>query len=153
MAIERRKLTFASLDEVVADAENLLAKGYEKAGNWDLAQVCGHLAEWMRFPSTGSRSRRSCIRPMLWLMRVTVGKTMLREDPARTGFTPGGRDDARRRCRRPAATRRRRWRSCGRRSSGWQAHTGRRSTRRRCSAQMTQGRVRCSCNWSTPPTT
>ena len=53
MPIERRKLTFASLDEVAADAENLLAKGYDKAGNWDLAQVAGHVAEWMRFPIEG----------------------------------------------------------------------------------------------------
>ena len=47
---ERRELYFSDLDEVVRDAEHLLAKGYDRAGNWNLAQVCTHLAEWMRFP-------------------------------------------------------------------------------------------------------
>src|SRR5262245_374095 len=36
MAI-RRDLKFASLDEAVQDAEHLLARGYERAGNWGLA--------------------------------------------------------------------------------------------------------------------
>ena len=35
----------SNLDEVVRDAEILLAKGYEKAGQWDLAQCANHLAE------------------------------------------------------------------------------------------------------------
>jgi len=73
MAIERRKLTFASLDEVAADAENLLAKGYERAGNWDLAQVCSHLAEWLRFPVEGFPKMPIFLRPLFWLFRVTVG--------------------------------------------------------------------------------
>ncbi len=50
---DRRQLRFNDLDEVVRDAETLLAKGYQKAGNWDLAQCCKHLAEWMRFPVEG----------------------------------------------------------------------------------------------------
>jgi hypothetical protein len=87
---ERRKLTFASLDEVVADAENLLAKGYDKAGNWDLAQVCSHLAEWMRFPIDGFPKVPLVLRPMFWLMRVTVGKSM-RVKILKGGFDAGGR--------------------------------------------------------------
>jgi hypothetical protein len=76
--IERRKLSFTSLDEVVPDAENLLAKGYERAGNWDLAQVCSHLADWMRFPIDGFEVPLF-IRPFLWMMKVTVGKAKLRK--------------------------------------------------------------------------
>ena len=53
MTVARRPLKFDSLDAVVRDAENLLASGYDRAGNWDLAQVCGHLAEWLRFPMDG----------------------------------------------------------------------------------------------------
>jgi hypothetical protein len=71
---QRRKLAFASLGEVVADAENLLAKGYDKAGNWDLAQVCGHLAEWMRFPIDGFPKLPLFLRPLFWLFRNTVGE-------------------------------------------------------------------------------
>ena len=44
----RRELRFDSLDEVVRDAEHLLAVGYDRAGNWDLAQCCGHLAHAIR---------------------------------------------------------------------------------------------------------
>jgi hypothetical protein len=86
---ERRRLSFTSLDEVAADSENLLARGYDKAGNWDLAQVAGHLAEWLRFPIEGFPKPPIFIRPMLWLMKVTAGKKMLAKVLAE-GFTPGG---------------------------------------------------------------
>jgi hypothetical protein len=89
MAVERRKLSFATLEEVAADAENLLARGYDKAGNWDLAQVAGHVAEWMRFPIEGFPKPPIFIRPMLWLMKVTSGKKMLAK-VLDEGFTPGG---------------------------------------------------------------
>ncbi len=79
MTIERRKLSFASLDEAVADAGHLQATGYERAGNWDLAQVCSHLADWMRFPVDGFPKAPIFIRPMLWMMKVTAGKSMFRK--------------------------------------------------------------------------
>jgi hypothetical protein len=72
--VVRRPLQFDTLDEIVPDAENLLAKGYEKAGNWDLAQVCGHLAEWLRFPVEGFPKAPAPIRAMLWVMRKTIGR-------------------------------------------------------------------------------
>jgi hypothetical protein len=90
MAVERRKLTFTTLEDVAEDAENLLAKGYDQAGNWDLAQVAGHLAEWLRFPIEGFPKPPLLIKPMLWLMKVTAGKKMLEKILA-DGFTPGGR--------------------------------------------------------------
>lgn len=77
MAVQRRKLAFASLAEVVVDAENLLAKGYDKAGNWDLAQVCGHLSEWLRFPIEGFPKFPLLLRPFAWLFRVTKSKAIL----------------------------------------------------------------------------
>ena len=90
MAVERRKLAFASLDEVAADAENLLARGYDRAGNWDLAQVAGHVAEWLRFPIEGFPKAPLLIRPVLWLMRVTAGRKM-RDKILAEGFGAGGR--------------------------------------------------------------
>jgi len=89
MAVERRKLSFATLDEVVADAENLLARGYDKAGNWDLAQVAGHVAQWMRFPIEGFPKPPIFIKPILWLMKVTSGRKLL-ERTLSEGFSPGG---------------------------------------------------------------
>lgn len=72
--LDRRKLTFATLDDVVRDAESLLAKGYGRAGNWDLAQVCSHLAEWMRFPLDGFPKLPLFLRPLFWLFRNAVGR-------------------------------------------------------------------------------
>ncbi len=40
----RRNPRFQSYDEVVNDAEALLANGYERCGKWGLGQVCDHLA-------------------------------------------------------------------------------------------------------------
>ncbi|MBA4188162.1 MAG: hypothetical protein C0467_09110 [Planctomycetaceae bacterium] len=79
MPVERRKLSFATLDEVVADAENLLANGYDRAGNWDLGQVAGHLANWLSYPVEGFPKFPLVFWPILWLMRVTTGKVLLRE--------------------------------------------------------------------------
>ena len=41
---ERRHLDFHDFDAVTADVENLHKRGYTKLGNWDLSQVCNHLA-------------------------------------------------------------------------------------------------------------
>src|SRR3954464_6194730 len=74
----RRDLDFRDLDAVVRDAESLAVGGYEKAGNWDLSQVCGHLADWMRFPLDGFPRPALPVRLTLWVMRHTVGRRMLR---------------------------------------------------------------------------
>jgi Protein of unknown function (DUF1569) len=73
----RRPLLFNDLTEVVRDAENLEAKGYERAGNWDLAQCCTHLADWLRFPVEGFPKAPAPIRAMLWVLRKTVGRKKL----------------------------------------------------------------------------
>jgi hypothetical protein len=77
--LERRKLSFATLDDVVLDAQNLQTKGYEKTGNWDLAQICLHLADWMRFPIEGFPKPPLPIRFMLWGLRNTIGRKMYRK--------------------------------------------------------------------------
>jgi hypothetical protein len=43
----RRTLRFTSYDEILADAEALAAKGYDRAGAWGLGQACDHLAKTM----------------------------------------------------------------------------------------------------------
>jgi hypothetical protein len=77
MPAARRSLVFNDLDEVVRDVEALLAGGYEKAGNWDLAQVAGHLAEWLRFPVEGFPKAPAPIRAVFWVLRKTVGRKKL----------------------------------------------------------------------------
>ena len=74
---QRRQLQFNDLDEVVRDAEALLAGGYDKAGSWDLAQVAGHLAEWLRFPVEGFPKAPAPIRAVFWVLRKTIGRKKL----------------------------------------------------------------------------
>lgn len=76
-SLARRQLMFNNLDDVARDAERLLAGGYEKAGNWDLAQVAGHLAEWMRFPVEGFPKAPAPIRAVFWVLRKTIGRKKL----------------------------------------------------------------------------
>ena len=75
----RRALTFDSLDAAVADAEMLLSKGYDKTGQWDLAQVCGHLANWLGFAMDGFPQAPLPIRMMLWTARHTIGPAKLKQ--------------------------------------------------------------------------
>jgi hypothetical protein len=70
----RRELRFDSLSEAIRDAETLLAKGYDKAGNWTLSQVCDHLSDWLTYPIDGFPKAPFFIAPVLWLIKVTVGK-------------------------------------------------------------------------------
>ena len=77
MTVTRRQPSFASLDDVVRDAEHLLAVGYEKAGNWDLAQCCDHLANWLTYPVAGFPTAPLPIRMMLAVVRRTMGRQML----------------------------------------------------------------------------
>ncbi len=43
VVMERRTLRFHDFDEVLRDADGLLAAGYDRAGTWGLAQVADHL--------------------------------------------------------------------------------------------------------------
>jgi hypothetical protein len=86
----RRALNFVDLDEVVADAAMLHRGGYEKVGTWDLAQIAGHLAEWLRFPLEGFPEAPLPTRLMLGAMRRTVGRRALRAILASRSM-PGGR--------------------------------------------------------------
>jgi hypothetical protein len=79
----RRVLKFDSLGDAVRDAEQLLARGYEKAGTWDLAQVCGHLANWMTYPLDGFPKPPAPIRAVLWVLRKTVGRAKFEQYLAR----------------------------------------------------------------------
>jgi hypothetical protein len=62
--MERRTLRFPSYDDVLTEAESLLAAGYDRAGNWGLGQVCHHLATVMEMSLDGFPSR------FPWFMRL-----------------------------------------------------------------------------------
>jgi uncharacterized protein DUF1569 len=87
--VQRRQLVFSDLDAVARDADRLLAGGYEKAGNWDLAQVCNHVADWMGFQIDGFPSPPAPIRAMLWVMKKTIGRKKLLQYLADKSFPAG----------------------------------------------------------------
>jgi hypothetical protein len=62
--MERRTVRFTDFDQVAADAERLLASGYDRAGNWSLAQVADHLTKVITFSLDGFPSL------MPWPMRL-----------------------------------------------------------------------------------
>ncbi len=62
----RRTLRFHNYDEVVADAEALAASGYERGGNWGLAQTCDHLSRTMEHSLDGFPDR------LAWPIRLVA---------------------------------------------------------------------------------
>jgi len=85
----RRALDFDQLDQVAAEVRHLHESGYQLHGNWNLAQICGHLNEWMRFPLDGYPPLAWPMRWAMPLVRLTIGRRMgrqiLRGTPMRRG--------------------------------------------------------------------
>ncbi len=80
----RRKLRFNSLDEMLAEAENLAASDVKMLGNWTLAQIFEHLAAALNSSIDGSS-----FRPPLFV-RLVVGLFMKKKFINRglpSGFT------------------------------------------------------------------
>jgi hypothetical protein len=50
----RRKVRYAHLEELLADAERLQAGGYTRLGNWSLGQIAKHVAAGMNVALDGS---------------------------------------------------------------------------------------------------
>ena len=86
--MSQRQLKFETLDQVNDETQRLLNSGYTAVGHWNLAQVCGHLSDWMRFPMDGFPTPGLPIRVVLWLMKVTVGRRQLKKVLA-DGFSAG----------------------------------------------------------------
>lgn len=84
----KRTLSFHGFEEMMAEVRLLLEQGYQSNGNWTLAQACGHLADWMRFPMDGFPKPLLPMRMLFWVMKVTIGPGMKRKILAE-GFTGG----------------------------------------------------------------
>ena len=85
---ERRQLRFQTLDDVEQDCRMLMDRGYTALGNWNLAQTCLHLNEWMRYSIDGYPRTWLPMRFVFWLVRLTMGRRMLKKI-LREGFKPG----------------------------------------------------------------
>ncbi|MDG3007564.1 DUF1569 domain-containing protein [Paludisphaera mucosa] len=88
-ALKRRELKFSTLEDAVREAEALRAGGYRRAGKWDLAQACGHLADWITFPMDGFPTPPAVMRPLCFVVRNTIGPMAARRVIAR-GEMPAG---------------------------------------------------------------
>jgi hypothetical protein len=84
----KRLVKYANFEQLDADVEMLLTKGYRSNGNWNLAQTLTHVANWMSYPLDGFPKPPIFIRPIFWLMKVTVGARMKRQILAE-GFKGG----------------------------------------------------------------
>lgn len=72
----------------MAEVHSLIEGGYVCNGNWNLSQICGHLADWMRFPLDGFPVPPLPIKVIMYLMKVTVGPGM-RQKILANGFSGG----------------------------------------------------------------
>lgn len=85
---DQRELSFSSWSDVITEVRALHTSGYQSRGNWNLAQTCTHLADWIRFPMDGFPKPPLPIRAMFWVMKVTVAKKM-KQKILTEGFKPG----------------------------------------------------------------
>ena len=81
---------FTNLDEVIQRLELLQREGYTSVGNWNLAQVSEHLRDWFSFMIEGYPSAPFPVNWMLWGMKNTVGKSMLRKILRSGSMASGG---------------------------------------------------------------
>jgi hypothetical protein len=72
VAVTPRDLQFVNFDEALAEVDRLHRDGYERAGNWGLAQVCDHLTYFIDCSLDGAKFR------VPWLLRVLFGRKLLR---------------------------------------------------------------------------
>lgn len=76
---QKRTLKYAGFDNLYADIEHLMVTGYRSQGNWNLAQALTHVADWMRYPIDGFPTPPIFLRPVFWLLKVTIGPSMKRK--------------------------------------------------------------------------
>lgn len=66
-----RDLYFERFEDVLTDVERLVQNGYERAGNWDLAQVLDHLTFFLKGAVDGYTFK------VPWILKVLLGKVVL----------------------------------------------------------------------------
>ncbi len=86
---ERRELKFDNWDDVIADLKQLMERGYDQAGKWNLSQNCRHLNDWLSFTMDGAPLSPLPIRMIMTVIRVVGGKRMLRK-VLESGKMPAG---------------------------------------------------------------
>jgi hypothetical protein len=70
--MEPRQLDFTNFNDVLAEVDRLHRGGYDKLGQWDLAQICDHLTYFMEAGLDGAKFR------VPWLIKILFGRFFLR---------------------------------------------------------------------------
>ena len=78
----RRRLTFASLDQVMPDVDRLL-HGHTTVGKWTLGQICNHLTGAITSTVDGFRFKAP------WIVRKTIGPMLVRRILKTSRFPEG----------------------------------------------------------------
>src|SRR5689334_15110487 len=78
----RRLLQFDDFEQALGEVDRLLGCPHSRAGNWDLSQVCDHLAGAFDASMHGLRYRAP------WLLRILLSRLILRR-VLRTRRIPG----------------------------------------------------------------
>ena len=81
---DRREVRYESYQDLLAEAEQLLAGDVRTLGNWSLGQVLKHLAETMHASIDGAPYRAG-------LLRRATGPWLLRDKFLNRGMSPGFR--------------------------------------------------------------
>ena len=84
-----RSLRLGSLDELLAEAKRLLESGYQMDGNWNLAQACLHISDWLRFPIDGYPKMNFVMSGMMRLARWLYGRRLAKRLLAGEPFPAG----------------------------------------------------------------
>jgi Protein of unknown function (DUF1569) len=82
--VKQRQLAFQDYAEVLAEVDRLHRDGYQKLGQWDLAQVCDHLSYFMQGSLDGFTFR------VPWLLKVLFGRMVLRRILTERRMKEGG---------------------------------------------------------------
>ena len=85
----KRELNLENFDQIKNDVQNLLARGYESHGKWNLAQTCKHLNCWMSYPMDGFPKVPLFLKPVMWAMKTFMGKKQLRKVLQEGAFKEG----------------------------------------------------------------
>jgi len=81
MKLERRTVRYETLQDLVNEARQLAERGYSRAGEWSLGQVCNHLAGAINMSRDGFPS--GLPRPMRPIMRLVLFGRMRKRIPIR----------------------------------------------------------------------
>lgn len=83
-----RELHLRNPQEVRDELDRLHDGGYLPKGNWNLSQMCEHLADWMTYPLDGFPKAPWFVRALLGVIRKLSGRKMYQEFVAKQAMRP-----------------------------------------------------------------